>query len=352
MKRIVSLGALAIGVALVASGCAAPAESGGASASPGATEGATALKVGLVSDSGGFNDRGFNALSLAGLDLAKSDGVEFESEARESKSDADLVPNLQYFAQQQYDLVIAVGFAQAGAVAEVAADYPDVDFAIVDVATQGDPALETLDNVQGITFKEQEGAYLAGVLVGGLRAAGFDKFDGDAVGTVGGEKQPSVDRFIAGFQAGVLSQSPDTKLLNGYSQTFADQDACKQLANAQLDQGADAIFAVAGGCGLGALDAADQAGAWGIGVDADQAFLGDFILTSVVKKVDVAVATVLSSFADGEFEGGTDVLYGLENDGVGIPEMSGTVPAEVQEAVETARAGIVDGSIDIDLTIH
>ncbi|WP_158437892.1 BMP family lipoprotein [Naasia lichenicola] len=347
MKRNVILGTAVIGLLLAVSGCAGTPSAPAADSS----EDASAFKVGLVSDSGGFNDRGFNALSLAGLTLAEDAGVSFTSEARESASDSDLVPNLQYFAQQGYDLIIAVGFAQAGPVAEVAADYPDVDFAIVDVATEGDPALEDLDNVQGITFKEQEGAYLAGVLVGGLRASGFEKFDGDAIGTVGGEKQPSVDRFIAGFQQGIISQSPDTVLLNGYSQTFADQDACKQLANAQLDQGADAIFAVAGGCGLGALDAADQAGAWGIGVDADQAFLGDFILTSVVKKVDVAVSTVLKSFADGSFEGGTDVLYGIENDGVGIPAMSDAVPADVQAAVEAARAGIIDGSVVIDLTI-
>lgn len=346
MKKNVFLAAFAAGAMLVASACGSSSSDSSAASSGGKT-----LKIGLVSDTGGFNDRGFNSLSLKGLKLAKSDGVKFTSQARESKADADLVPNLQYFAQQKYDLIIAVGFAQAGPVAEVAAKYPDVDFAIVDVAGQGDPKLKSLKNVQGITFKEQEGAYLAGVLVGGLRKAKFDKFDGAAVGTVGGEKQPAVDRFIAGFQQGVLSQSPDAKLLNGYSQTFADQNACKQLANAQLDQGADVIFAVAGGCGLGALDAAKEANKWGVGVDADQAFLGDFILTSVVKKVDVVVATVIKSFVDGSFKGGTDTLYGLENDGVGIPVMSDKIPADVQAAVEKAQKGIADGSINIDLSL-
>src|SRR5919201_5830214 len=130
------------------------------------------------------------------------------------------------------------------------------------------------------------------------------------VSTVGGQKIPPVDHYIAGFQAGAKAANPKVKLLNDYSQSFTDPAPCKELALQQISSGSDIVFQVAGGCGLGALDAAKEKHVWGIGVDADQAYLGPHILTSAVKRVDSAVFDAIKSVADGKFHGG-DAVYGL-----------------------------------------
>src|SRR5204863_7544337 len=143
----------------------------------------------------------------------------------------------------------------------------------------------------------------------------------DLIGSVGGQKQPPVDRFIAGYQAGAKAADPGIKLLNAYSEDFADQAKCKQVALNQIEEGAGVIFQVAGGCGLGALDAAKEKGVWGIGVDADQSFLGPHILTSAVKRVDTAVFDAVKSVVDGKFKGG-NMTFGLKDNGVAIGKIS------------------------------
>src|SRR3712207_3216290 len=137
------------------------------------------------------------------------------------------------------------------------------------------------------------------------------------VSTVGGQKIPPVDRFIAGFQKGAMDANPQVKLLNAYSQDFVDQAKCKEVALDQISKGSDVVFQVAGGCGLGALDAAAQEGVWGIGVDADQAFLGDHVLTSALKRVDVAVFKTIEAAVDGTFEGGGGTTFCLAEGEIG-----------------------------------
>jgi basic membrane protein A len=313
-------------------------------------EPAAEFTVGVISDASGFNDRGFNDLTLLGAQEAAAADSGILVEAREAKAETDFIPSLQYFAQQGFDLVIAVGFAQISAVSEVAPDYPDTNFAVVDVSVE-DPALAGMANVSGIIFKEEEAAYLAGILVGDLRSQGFEGFEGTTISTVGGEKQPPVDRFIAGFQYGVSSTDPSAELSNSYSQTFSDQTVCKQLASAQIAAGSDVVFAVAGNCGLGALDAAKEAGVWGIGVDSDQSFLGDFILTSVVKRADVAVTNVIKLARDGQFAGGSDASYGIDNDGVGLGATAPGVPASALDAVAAAEAAVKAGTVTIPTTV-
>jgi hypothetical protein len=143
----------------------------------------------------------------------------------------------------------------------------------------------------------------------------------DVIGSVGGQKQPPVDRFIAGYQAGAKAANPGITTLNGYSEDFVDLAKCKQVALNQIEQGAGVIFQVAGGCGLGALDAAREKGVWGIGVDADQSFLGPHILTSAVKRVDTAVFLAIKRVVDGKFKGG-NMIFGLNQNGVGIGKIS------------------------------
>ena len=339
------LAALVATLALVAAGCGSDDEestdTGAAAETGGGDTGAAAepIKVCLVTDIGGLNDRGFNSLANEGLERAKSElGV--ETRVLESKSDADYIPNLSECAEQGYDLVISVGFLMGEATETAAKEYPDVKFAIVDNAYEAAPT-----NLQGLLFKEQEAGFLVGFLAGKATKT-------NTVSSVGGQKIPPVDRFIAGFQAGAKAANPDVTVLNGYSQDFVDQAKCKEVALDQIAKNSDVIFQVAGGCGLGALDAAKEKGLWGIGVDADQSFLGDHVLTSAQKKVDVAVFDAIQKAADGSFEGGGVTVYGLKEDGVGLGKISPKyTDQENLDLVDTERQKIIDGETTVPETV-
>jgi basic membrane protein A and related proteins len=327
-------------LALAAAGCGGDNEAATTGGGGGATEtsGGEAIKVGLVTDIGGLNDRGFNSLANKGLEDAKSQlGV--EGRVLESKSDADYIPNLTEFGDQGYDLIISVGFLMTDATAKAAAAYPDSTFAIVDSAF--DPPI---DNAQGLLFKEQETGCLVGTVAALTSKSG-------TISTVGGQKIPPVDRFIAGYQFCAKKVKPDIKLLNEYSQDFVDQAKCKEIALDQIAKGSDVVFQVAGGCGLGALDAAKQKSVWGIGVDADQAFLGSHILTSAVKRVDVAVFKTIEAVQKGEAVGGGVTTFGLAEDGVGLGTVSSEVPQDVLDQVDQVKQQILDGSLQIPDTL-
>src|SRR4051795_467324 len=335
MKRsLVFLGLLALFVA----GCGG---SGSSSSSSNTTTGSQAGKgkrIGLVTDIGGLNDRGFNHLSYVGLQRAASE-LGIQQRVYQAKSTQEYVPNLSTFARQGYDLTIGVGFTEATAIDTAATNFPNSKFAIVDVDQTEEP--HKPGNLLGLLFREQETGYL----VGYLAALEEKRRPGpDVIGSVGGQKQPPVDRFIAGYQAGAKAADPAIKTLNGYSEDFADQAKCKQVALNQIEQGAGVIFQVAGGCGLGALDAAKQKGVWGIGVDADQSFLGPHILTSAVKRVDTAVFLAIKSVVDGDFKAGNRI-FGLKENGVGIGKISSKVPSADVAKVNQVRADIISGKI-------
>ena len=156
------------------------------------------------------------------------------------------------------------------------------------------------------------------------------------VSSVGGYKEPPVDRFIAGYQAGAKFSKPDVKTLNGYSSDWDDQAKCKELALDQIARGSSVVFQVAGGCGLGALDAAGERDAWGIGVDADQSFLGNFVLTSAMKRVDEAVFRIIRSVTDGTWKGGLNVTFGLAEHGVGLGKLNADVPRSTARCSRTS----------------
>src|SRR4051795_880503 len=294
--------------------CGSDDTSGTSSSSPkpAATQAAKKLRVGLVTDIGGLNDRSFNQLANQGLEQAKSQlGV--DTRVLVSKSNQDYVPNLSTLAQQKYDLVIGVGFLMADAMGTVASKFPNTKFAIIDNSGTGLKGKPT--NVEGLLFKEQEGGYLVGYMTGLYLK---DKGTGGTASTVGGQSIPPVDHYIAGYQAGLKAADPGAKALNAYSQDFQDPAKCKELALNQIQQGATVVFQVAGGCGLGALDAAKEKGIQGIGVDADQAYLGPQVMTSALKKVDVAVYTAIKAAQDGTFKGGTDDVFDVKSGAVGI----------------------------------
>ena len=315
---------LLLALALVLAGC------GGKSSSSGGTTGATTtsggpkkVKVGLVTDIGGLNDRSFNHLNYVGLLRAQKE-LGIQGRVLESHAASDYVPNLSTLAQQHYDLVIGVGFLMADAVDTVARKFPDVSFAIVDFSQAA--LKHKPKNVVGILFKEQESGYLAGYLAGLVVKHQGGK---QVVSTVGGQKIPPVDRYIAGFQAGAKAADPGVKTLNGYSQDFVDQAKCKELALNQIAAGSQAVMQVAGGCGLGALDAAKEKHVWGIGADADQSFLGSYILTSALKKDDVAVFKTIKSVQDGTFKGGRDVTFDVASGAAGLGKIADKVPNDI-----------------------
>jgi basic membrane protein A and related proteins len=300
------------------------------------------IQVGLVTDIGGLNDRSFNALANQGLEQAAEDlGVEIR--VLESQSDADYIPNLSTLAEEGFDLIISVGFLMGEATHTAAEEFPETSFAIIDFAYGGEGCEETnsceLPNLQGLLFKEQEAGYLAGYLAGLLTESA-------TISSVGGIKIPPVDRYIAGYQAGAQASNPDVATLNGYSQDFVDQAKCKEVALDQIANGSDIVFQVAGGCGLGALDASQERNIWGIGVDADQAFLGDHILTSALKRVDVAVFSTIEFVVNGEFAGG-NTTFGLAEDGVGLGEISVDVPQEAVDETMAQAELIIAGEVEI-----
>jgi basic membrane protein A and related proteins len=333
-----SLALVGVLVLLVAAGCGGGGKksSAGTTTSGGST--GSKIRVGLVPDVTGLNDRGFNHLSYVGLKRAEAQ-LGIAQEVFQSKSTQEYVPNLTTFARDGYDLAIGVGYTEADAIDTVATNFPNSNFAIVDVDQTEEP--HKPPNLLGLLFKEQETGYLVGYLAGLEEKRRPGK---DVIGSVGGEKQPPVDRFIAGYQAGARAADPGITTLNAYSQDFGDQAKCKQIALDQIQQGAGAIFQVAGACGLGALDAAKEKKVWGIGVDADQSFLGPHILTSAVKRVDTAVFDAIKLVVDRKFKGG-NIVVGLKDNGVGVGKISPKVPKSEVAKVMQIRADIIAGKI-------
>ena len=273
------------------------------------------FRVALVTDVGGLNDKSFNALAYKGLkDAQKKLGI--DGRVFISKSSADYIPNLTTGARG-YDLVVGVGFLMADQVAAVAKRFPDKKFAIVDFAAAGLKGKPK--NARGILFAEQDAGCLAGV------AAAWSSKSG-VIGSVGGLKIPPVDHYIAGYQYCAKKYKPGTKTLNDYSQDFVDQAKWKGIALNQVQQDADVIFQVAGACGLGALQAAKDSKDWGIGVDADQFYLGKHVLTSALKKVDVGVFDTIKLAGSSKWKGGVDGIYSAKNGGVGVGKVSTSAP--------------------------
>jgi basic membrane protein A and related proteins len=323
-----------VAVAVVGSGTAAPGK-----------QSATSYKAGLVSDVGRFNDKGFNQLQLKGLTFAKNKIPGLQTSALESHSAGEYLPNFASLARKGYNIIIGAGFLLAAQEATIAKQFPNTKFAITDYDVSGAPFHgKKSPNVEGLTYATQENSYLVGCLAGLM----VKKQGGDqTLGWVGGVKIPPVDAFLAGYKAGAKRCNPGAKVLVGYSQDFLDAAKCKTVAQNQIDQGAQVLFNVAGPCGLGTLDAAKEAGIWGIGVDVDQAYLGSHILTSAVKRVDTGVYLAIKGAENGQFKGGGNLTFNLANGGVALGKMSPRVPLAYRKQLDGLRKLIIAGKIKV-----
>jgi basic membrane protein A len=319
---------------------------GTGSAAPNAT-----FKAALVSDVGRFNDKGFNQNQLTGLKAAHAKlGVQIR--AVESHSAGDYIPNIASLARQHFDAIVAAGFLLANAEATVAKKFPNTQFAITDYPVEIPPFSDAkgkllVKNITGITFKAEQQSYL----VGCLSALMAKKGGGNTISAVGGVKIPPVDAFIAGYKAGAKKCVPAIKVLVGYSQDFIAADKCKALALNQIAAGSKVVFNVAGPCGLGALEAAKEQGAWGDGVDVDQSYLGPHILTSAVKRVDLGVFRFVQAAKDGTLVPGHDFVFDLKNGGVAVGKISPKVPKAYIARINTLKEQIIAGKIKVPTAV-
>jgi basic membrane protein A len=330
-KRWLTLAALAVVTVLIASLGAAVR---GGSASAAHKAGFSAC---LVTDIGGLNDKSFNHLAYVGLQHAQRAGI--KGRVIQSHSDADYIPNLKACVQSGADITIGVGFLMDSAMDVIATAFPNNKFAIVDDDVTF--MKHRPKNVEGLLFREQEAGYLVGYAAG-LWAKSHN---GKAVGSVGGLKIPPVDRYIAGFQFGAKKADPGIKTLNDYSNNFVTQAKCKEKALNQISQGSVVEFQVAGQCGLGVLDASHAKGIFGIGVDADQGYLGSWVMTSALKRVDVSVYNAIQAANHGTLKGGGNKQFSATIGGVGYGKWSSKVPASIKNAVAAQYAKLKAGKI-------
>jgi basic membrane protein A len=341
MKRLLAFWVLA---ATIVASCATTGTTTGSSKPSGSATGSNP-KIGLVTDVGGLNDKSFNSLADQGRRDAQAQLLVTTS-VTESKQQTDYVPNLTKYAQDKYDLVIGVGFLMQNAIWKVAKQFPSVKFAIIDGAPQNDAGTtENLPNVANLFFKEQEAGYVVGVIAATMAKNKVGVAIHNTVCSMGGLPIPPVDRYIAGYQDAVKTVSPTTKILNGYSQDFVDQQKGIEIGKNHIGQGCDILFQVAGGSGLGYIQAAKTAGVYAIGVDADQASVAPgTVITSALKKVDVAVFQTIRSVRLGTFKPG-DNSFNATNDGIGFGALDKIVPADAKAAATQALADIKAGKI-------
>lgn len=347
--------ALMLVMALVAMSLAAcGGSSGGTSSTTGSSSTKSSVKAAMVTDIGGLGDKSFNDLSAAGLQKAKDElGVDYK--VLESKEAADYEPNLTQLATAGYNPIFAVGFLMQDTVSKVSTAYPDVVFGGIDQFF--DP---TISNVIGLNFKEQEAAYLAGYLAALLTTQpNIDPRINDKklIGFVGGMPIPAVNRFQAGYIAGAKAADPSVQVKSIFTGSFTDQQKGLEAGKALIEQGCDIIFAAAGQTGLGTAKACQENKALFIGVDADQfntiPGIGDTIITSAVKKVDVAVFDSVKKATEGTLKGGANVVYGLKDGGVDLApyhDWDSKIPADVKSKVDAAKQAVVDGSVTVPET--
>ncbi|MGZ3709875.1 MAG: BMP family lipoprotein, partial [Bdellovibrionota bacterium] len=297
-----------------------------------------AIRVGLVLDKGGKDDRGFNAAAFAGLERAK-DALHVEVEAVEAQGDAGHEPLLRQFAKKGFDLVLALGQARAGALQKVAAEYPKVKFGIVDGEVKA-------RNVRSILFEEQEGSYLVGAIAAMVSKSG-------SLGFIGGMDIPVIRRYLAGFTAGAKRMKPSVKVTSQYIGTsgtaWNDRPRARTLADAQFTGGADIVFAVSGGSNLGVFDSAEAQHHFAIGVSNQNWVKPGIVLTSMRKRVDIAVFMTIQDTMTGGFSGGTK-HYGLESQGVDFvvdENNEKLLPEAILTTVEELKADIIAHKIQV-----
>jgi basic membrane protein A and related proteins len=301
-------------------------------------------KIGLVTDVGGLNDKSFNHLAYVGLQKAITD-FNVKGDVKESKTGDDYIPNLTNFASTGYDLVIGVGFLMQEAVGTISGQFPNVHFAIIDGAGTDAKGTDLKHaNVESLVFREQDAGAMVGVVAGMLEKQGKLKNNKNVISAVGGVSIPPVNHYIAGYKWAATMEDPGITVLVGYSNDFTDPAKCKAVAQGQINGGSDVVFQVAGGCGLGALQAAGQAGVKSIGVDADQKDADPSVIASALKKVDVATYTAIKGVVNGQFPGGA-LTFDIKNDGAGYQIDNYSLPADIQAEVTKVQGEIRSGAL-------
>ena len=297
------------------------------------------VKIGMVTDVGGVNDKSFNQTSWEGLQALAAEDPSFEVNYLESKTDADYQTNINTFIDEGYDLIICVGYMLADATREAALDNPDQLFAIIDDATNAD-----LPNVACLMFAQEQASYLVGLVAGSVT-------ESKTVGYVQGMVSDSMNLFGIGYITGVLEACPEATVLQYNANNFGDIAGGTTAAKDMITKGADVIYHAAGGTGLGVINACDEEGIWAIGVDTDQAPLApEHVITSAMKRVDVASQDISKAVAAGEFTAGVH-LYDLSNGGVDLAPTRDNIPAEVLEVVEAAKEAIIAGEKTVPTSV-
>ena len=312
------------------------------------------IKVGIVFDIGGKNDRSFNAAAWEGVKRAQAD-LDICLYDVEPGNPTSIEPAMRAFAEKNFDLIIGVGFAQGPIMQRVALDYPNNKFAIIDGVIFDEDGKTPLKNVASLVFREHEGSYLVGMIAASKSKTG-------TLGFLGGMDIPLIHRFETGYAEGAKSVNPNVKIIDNYvgvtDGAWNNPGKGKELALAQIEKGADVIFTAAGNSGLGAFDAVEQYGKndkgeankFVIGVDSNQnGVKPGFVLTSMVKRVDNAVYDVVKELLNGKFDGGFHV-FGLDKDGVAYSVDSNNqslITPDLKEKVEAAKQKIVNGEIKV-----
>lgn len=305
--------------------------------------------VGLVTDVGGIDDQSFNQGTWEGIERFAED-YDAEINFLQSEADADYIPNLSSFADQEADLIIAPGFLFEDAIATVADDFPDQNFLLID-------AVVDRDNIANAVFAEEQGSFLVGVAA----ALTAQEAGEDTVGYIGGVDFELIQKFEAGYEAGVWAVDPDMEVLVEYVGDFADPATGRSIASIMYDDGAHVIYHAAGGSGNGMINeamerASDGEEVWAIGVDRDQFADGIYdgensvILTSMMKRVDVAAYDVSVQTYEGNFPGGETIEYDLEDNGVSLPEENPNLSEDILSEVADYREQIIDGEIEVPTT--
>ncbi|MBP2017130.1 basic membrane protein A [Symbiobacterium terraclitae] len=291
--------------------------------------------VGMATDVGGLNDDSFNAAAYRGI-LRAEEELGVDKIVIESKRQEDYPTNFQLLIDGGADLVWGIGFMMQAALDEMAQANPNQKFAIIDEVVNQ-------PNVASVTFKEHEGSFLMGFLAGKSTKTG-------KVGFVGGMESPVIGRFEAGYRAGVKAANPDVEVIVVYSNSFVDPAKGKSDALAIYNQGADIIFHAAGGTGQGVIEAAVEKNLFAIGVDSDQNYLApEHVISSMMKRVDVAVYEVIKMAVEDEFPAGQHVVLGLAEDGVGYAPSTlwNKLPEGLQAEVDKWAQAIKDGKVTV-----
>jgi len=310
--------------------------------------------VSFNTDTAGLNDKSFNHLgNLGRLKAQKQLGI--QTKVYVAATESDYLPNAVGAANWGAKAVVMNGFLLADATATAAKQFPNVKWAITDFprgALTGTPP-----NAYGLTFKSEQSGFLVGYLAAQMAKAKIGPNGASSgklvLSAVGGKKIPSVDNWIAGYRAGAQAVDPSFKVLVDYSNDFTPATAprCKEIALKHISQGAQAVFQVAGGCGLGALQAAKSSKVWGIGVDADQSYLGPHILTSGVKRVDTAVFDFYKEAQAGTLGPGKDLVFDLKNGGQDVGKISSKVPQTLITRMNAQKVKIISGAVTVPATL-